>query len=98
MTQETLNFDQPAPWHFDGKTYSPKQDQSRLSAQLTAVFSVMRDAKWRTLTELSSITGASEASVSARLRDLRKARFGSHTVNRRRLIAGLFTYQLIINE
>jgi len=44
----------------------------------------MRDGEWRTLGEISEATGHPEASVSARLRDFRKPRFGGHTVNRRR--------------
>lgn len=94
MTQETLNFDEPAPWHFNGATYNPAKDKARLGAQLIAVFNIMSDGAWHTLTELSRLTGASEASASARLRDLRKPRFGARTINRRRAINGLFEYQM----
>lgn len=45
----------------------------------------MADGKWRTLQEISEITGDPEASVSARLRDLRKFEHGSNTVSRRPL-------------
>jgi len=42
---------------------------------------------------------ASEGGVSARLRDFRKEKFGSHTVNRRRKAGGgTFEYQLIVNN
>jgi hypothetical protein len=73
---------------FSGNTYDPEQDQSRLAVQLVAVREVMRDGRWRTLETISGLVGAPEASVSARLRDLRKARFGSWTVERRRIVAG----------
>jgi hypothetical protein len=48
----------------------------------------MADGEWHTLKELSTITGASEASCSARLRDFRKPKFGGHTVDRRRVLNG----------
>lgn len=41
--------------------------------QLATVLAVMRDEGWRTLREISTrIGGTPEASISARLRDLRK--------------------------
>lgn len=70
--------------HHDGETYNPVADKPRLNAQTQAVFSVVCDGAWRTLRELSDLTGAPEASVSARLRDLRKPGFGGHTIERRR--------------
>ena len=57
--------------------------QIRYAHQLQHVKTHMLDGKWHTLQELSEVTGAPEASVSARLRDLRKAPNGSHTVFRR---------------
>lgn len=82
------------PAKFDGETYEPKKDQRRLSGQLFAVRTLMADKKWRTLAEISATVGGSEAGVSARLRDLRKPRFGSYTVNRRRKEGGLWEYQV----
>ena len=79
---------------FDGVTYSPEFDYTRLNNQMRAVFNVCSDGRWHTLHEISAQTGASEASVSARLRDFRKPRFGALTVNRRRLGKGLWQYQL----
>lgn len=90
MTQEELRF--------DGETYDPDRDRERLSRQLYAVLDVMKDGKWRTLPDLASATQSPEASVSARLRDLRKPRFGSHIVERQYLRKGLFQYRLILNE
>jgi hypothetical protein len=84
--------------HFDGETYDPKRDQARLSGQAARIFKLMKDGEWRTLSEISRLTGDPESSVSARLRDFRKPRFGSHTVNRRMAIAGLYYYQLEIKQ
>lgn len=84
--------------HFDGFTYIHERDSSRLGAQMCAVLSLMADGVWRTLSDISTQTNAPESSVSARLRDLRKERFGGHTVNRQYLQRGLFRYQLLVNE
>ena len=85
---------------FDGADVSP-EDTPRLGNQLDRVFIAMQDGKWRTLAEISAHTGDHEPSVSAQLRNLRKPRFGGHTVNRRRRgdrSKGLFEYQLQVNE
>ncbi len=87
--------------YFDGETYEPEFDRSRLTGQLMRVYSVVRDGRWHTLRELSEECGGSEASVSARLRDLRKVRFGEHTVERRRIgdaKSGLFEYRLLADD
>jgi len=83
------------PLRFDGPEYSPARDQVRLSGQIERVFNLMRDGKWRSLPDIAQRTGDPEASISAQLRHLRKARFGGHTVNRRHVANGLFQYQLI---
>lgn len=82
---------------FDGATFEQPLDGSRLTAQLDDVRVLMADGKWRTLAAVASALNAPEASVSARLRDLRKEKFGGHTVNRRRVAAvrGLHEYQLV---
>jgi hypothetical protein len=107
MPATQLNMDfAVADYAFDGATYSPVFDYERLCGQNRKVYDLMRDGNWRTLYEIE--TGIrdldpqariSQASVSARLRDLRKPRYGAHTVNRRprgERSAGLFEYQLII--
>jgi len=90
----------PGP-DFDGETYDPAQDKLRLATQLDRVRELMRDGKWRTLAEISaavSVPGAPspEASTSARLRDLRKPKFGAYTVERRRVARarGLWEYRM----
>lgn len=78
----------------DGATFDPFKDFDRLNEQMRRVFRVMEDSKWRTLSEIARLTGDPEASVSARLRDFRKPRFGGLLVNRRRVNKGLYEYQL----
>ena len=82
--------------HFDGETYKPELDHTRLTTQLARVKDVLSDGKWYTLMELSIRANCPEASASSRLRDLRKDRFGGHTVDRKRSSRGLFFYRLDI--
>lgn len=79
---------------FDGETFDQQQDGARLGRQLESVFELMRDGKWRTLREIAASTKKPEASVSARLRDLRKEKFGSWNVESRRIGDGLFEYRV----
>ena len=83
---------------FDGETYNPQLDARRLSSQLARVSAVMADGAWRTLDDIAALTGdPSLPAVSARLRDLRKERYGAHVVERRRIghhSAGLFQYRI----
>jgi hypothetical protein len=84
---------------FDGSTYDHEKDGKRLSTQLVAVWNLMRDGSWRSLASIVAAlpAGHSESAVSARLRDFRKARFGGHTVERRRAHGGTFVYRLVPN-
>jgi len=84
----------PADVHFDGETYEPERDAVRLGKQMRRVYNVMIDGQWRTLAELAAAAEAPEASVSARLRDLRKTRFGARIVDRHHITNGLFEYRL----
>lgn len=79
---------------FDGATIEPERDTDRLHAQLSRVRAVMADGQWRTLRELAAATGDPEASVSARLRDMRKVKFGGYTVARRYVERGLWAYRV----
>lgn len=85
---------QQREFHFDGPTYDHDLDGVRLTGQLRAVYRVMSAGAWLTLRQLADRVGGSEASVSARLRDLRKPRFGGFTVSRRRVAGGLYEYRL----
>jgi hypothetical protein len=83
------------PVRFDGESFDQAQDGARLSAQLEKVKALMLDGAWRTLEEIQDATGVrSSASVSARIRDLRKPRFGRYLVERRRVVGGLFEYRV----
>lgn len=82
----------------DGITFDASLDEIRLNAQAWDIYSLMKDGVWRSLNGIATITGHPEASVSARLRDLRKPRFGLMTVNRKRVQSGLWIYQLVVKE
>ena len=80
---------------FDGHTYNHLQDSFRLHRQLGKVWDVVKNGAWSTLREIAAQIGAPEASVSARLRDLRKPKFGSNIVEREHTGQGLYRYRLI---
>jgi hypothetical protein len=80
---------------FDGETYDEARDRARLSRQLNRVWEAMRDRRWRTLGDLAEELGDPEASISARLRDLRKEKFGGYRVRRRYVRRGLWEYRLL---
>lgn len=79
---------------FDGATYEPKRDHARLKGQLLRVYQLMSDGEWRTLRNLANHVHGSEAAVSARLRDLRKDKYGAREIERRHLGSGLFEYRM----
>ena len=83
-----------AELRFDGPDVEP-QDVERLTGQLERVYSLMRDHQWHTLGELSRKANGSEAGVSARIRDLRKERFGAYVIERRRVSGGLWEYRML---
>ena len=91
MTQCVLDYDHP---RFGGETFSPELDGQRLARQLQSVWFLMRDGEWRTLDRIATVLEFPEASVSARLRDLRKRGL---TVERRRVTttAGLWEYRVL---
>ena len=80
---------------FQGSTYDPAKDKTRLNKQYTAVWSLMQDGLYRTLADISEATGFPEASVSARLRDFRKQANGAHKVERRLISRGLHQYRVL---
>lgn len=84
-----------------GGDVSVSLDEERLGKQLRRVKEIMLKAAainaWITLQELSLLARSPEASVSARLRDLRKDHFGGFIIERRRRgdpIKGLWEYAL----
>ena len=79
---------------FDGETYDTDRDEERLRRQLRHVRSIMLDGRWHTLPELARGTNWLTTSMSARVRDLRKERFGGWVVHRRYIADGLWEYRL----
>ncbi len=87
------------PVRFNGPEYTEADDRARLTGQICRVRSLMLDGAWRTVSEISEVTGDPQPSVSAQLRHLRKPRFGSYIVERRSRgdrKRGLFEYRLIV--
>ena len=90
-----------AGMRFNGSDYVPEFDNKRLTGQIKRIYELMKDGRYRTLKEIEDATGDPQASISAQIRHLKKTRFGSHTVNKRRRgdpTQGLFEYQLIIKS
>jgi hypothetical protein len=82
----------------DGATYDHARDGRRLAAQHHRVLALMRDGAWRSLSQIAAATKDPEASVSARLRDLRKPEFGSYLIERRYVRRGLHEYRLRVGQ
>jgi len=97
MQQTEMNFDIGKAYSkptFGGESYEPTKDKERLMSQVDKVRELMSDGVARTLYEISAKCGCSEASSSARLRDLRKAQFGSHVIDRTR-DGNTFFYRMV---
>jgi hypothetical protein len=103
-----FHFDEPDPKiiplpnlrgkGFNGPDYVPALDDARLELQIERVFRVMAFRKWRTLREIEALTRDPGASISAQLRHLRKERYGSYRVEKRRRgneKKGLWEYMLL---
>ena len=84
------------PTFFDGETITPSLDNVRLATLMERVTLFMGDNQWHTLREIADRCRGSEASVSARLRDLRKDRHGNRYVSKQRVkdAPGLWQYRL----
>lgn len=77
------------------KDYQSGQDHTRLARQHRDIKTLMLDGVWRTVKEISEKLSYPETSVSAQIRHLRRPKFGSWTVNRRRrLNSAVSEYQL----
>lgn len=86
---------------FNGSDYVHHIDAPRLGRQHERIKALMLDGQWRTLSEIGAATGDPAASVSAQLRHLRKARFGSHVVEKRARgdrAVGLYEYRVTSPE
>lgn len=80
------------PDTFGGATFNPKRDKARLTGQLQRVHDLMLDGVWRSLSEIAISVGGSEAGVSARLRDLRKA---GQVIEKKNEGQGLWLYRMV---
>ena len=89
---------QQIEFKFDGAVYVKERDYDRLANNHYKLKDLMQDQVFRTLGQISDLTNIPPASVSAGLRDFRKAKFGSHILNRKYLGNGLYSYQLILNN
>lgn len=89
----------PAPMPTPGGvTFVQEIDGVRLNKQQQAVYTLMRDGRFRTLREIADLTGFPEASVSARLRDFRKAPLNRDVQRRRRTDAGGTWEYAVLND
>lgn len=80
-----------------GATYVEEIDGQRLNRQQAAVYHLMKDGRFRTLREIADATGYPEASVSARLRDLRKRPLNRDVQRRRRTEqGGTWEYRVVV--
>jgi DNA-binding transcriptional regulator GbsR (MarR family) len=77
-----------------GQTFDPVLDGPRLEKQSGRVFEFVKSGHWLTLREISDATGDPEASVSARLRDLRRLGLTVHRRRRGDPKKGLFEYSV----
>jgi len=92
MQPDLLAWTPPDPADFKGATFDSVRDGDRLNAQCKRVFDVMIRGEWETLAGLSAKTGDPQASVSARIRDLR--RFGFH-IDKEYVQRGLWRYRMV---
>ena len=78
-----------------GCDFNEQRDGERLRGQLKDIYAVMRDGVWRSVPQISGITGHPQASVSAQLRNLRKAPL-NYTVEREYVGDGLYRYRVVL--
>lgn len=78
-----------------GSTYDYARDGARLDKQWEIVKAYVLTRDWTTLGEISKATGYPEASVSARLRELRQR---GYIVERRYVRRGLHEYRVFSAE
>jgi hypothetical protein len=74
--------------------------EERLGKHLAKVYEIMKDGVWRTLPHIQNLMGGrvTTQSVSARLRDLRKKKYGGYLVESNHLGGGLYEYRLDVNR
>ena len=82
---------------FDGSDIVDARDRPRLAGQLRRIFAYMKDGNWYTLRSIAEGTKCPEASASAQIRNLKKKRFGEHTIKKQHIGNGVWLYRLIVN-
>jgi hypothetical protein len=97
MNELSADLFSPRPPEFKGETFDPKRDGKRLGAQMQRVVEAVEKMRrygreWFTLATLADLADSPEASVSARLRDMRRA---GYTVERRYVESGLWEYRVV---
>ena len=92
MTQLALDWSRRSD--FDGETFRQDRDGQRLFRQLEAVKALMADGRWRSYTEIAQALDIPQASASARVRDLRKVKFGAYLVEKRYDGDGLWRFRV----
>ena len=83
-------------WLNEVFTFGPtctEADVPRLLTQLERVKACLSTHQWYTLAEIEAYTGYPQASISAQMRHLRKPKFGSFTVTKRRRVEGGGTWE-----
>ena len=58
------------------------------------VMAVLRDGEWHSTRQISMLTGLKQTTAQARVRDLRKEKFGSHQIDSRVGKSGIADYRL----
>jgi len=80
----------------DGAFYSPSLDEQRLTTQMERVRLQLVDGRWHTAQHIADRTRAPLTSVSAQIRNLRKAENGGYIIETRRDgDTGLFLYRMV---
>lgn len=80
---------------------SVNNEKIRTDRQVDAVRSILCGGLWWTFGDLQKELWhfydihASEAGISARIRDLRKPEFGGHTIDRRKCEGHLYEYRMV---
>jgi hypothetical protein len=81
-----------------GPAYVPGLDQQRILTQMERILRHMSTEQWYTLAEIELCTGYPQSSISAQLRHLRKAKFGGYTIEKRRRIEGMGTWEYRLTD
>lgn len=88
-------------WLDDLFTFGPtcnEQDVPRLMTQMEHIKAYLSTHQWHTLAEIEACTVYPQASISAQMRHLRKPKFGSYQIAKRRRTPGTWEYRLLPRE